>query len=90
MLSTLGLRIRTGLTRLVVKTKRLLHEAFRPLPAVVGLMRDLTRFREQFIAENALLRQELIVASRKVKRPVQEVHCRRQYPVNSDPRWPSS
>lgn len=76
MLLTLGLRIRTGLTRLVAKTKRLLHEAIRPLPAVVGLLRDLTRSREQLIAENALLRQQLIVASRKVKRPVFKPHER--------------
>jgi len=70
VLSTLGIRIRNGLTRLVVKSKRLLHEAIRPLPVVVGLLRDLTRSRDQLIAENALLRQQLIVASRKVKRPV--------------------
>ncbi len=76
LLSTLGLQIRIGLTRLVVKTKRLLHEAARPLPAVVGLLRDLTRSRNQLIAENALLRQQLIVASRKVKRPVFKSHER--------------
>ena len=70
MLSTLRLRVRAGLTRLVVRTKRLLHEAIRPLPVVVGVLRDLTRSRGQLIAENALLRQQLIVASRKVKRPV--------------------
>jgi hypothetical protein len=76
VLSTLGLRLRNGLTRLVVKTKRLLHEAIRPLPVVVGLMRDLTRSRAQLIAENALLRQQLIVATRKVKRPVFNSHER--------------
>jgi transposase InsO family protein len=76
VLSTLGFHIRTGLTHLVVKTKRLLHEAIRPLPAVVGLLRDLTRTREPLIAENALLRQRLIVASRKVKRPVFKPHER--------------
>jgi hypothetical protein len=74
--SALGLRIRTGLAHLAVKTKRLLHEATRPLPVVVGLLRDLTRSREQLIAENALLRQQLIVASRKVKRPVFKPHER--------------
>jgi hypothetical protein len=62
VLLTLALRIRTGLSRLAVKTKRLLHAAIRPLPVVVGLMRDLTRSRDQLIAENALLRQQLIVA----------------------------
>jgi len=72
----LGLRIRARLTRLVAKTKRLLHEAIRPLPVVVGLLRDLTRSRDQLIAENALLRQQLIVASRKVKRPEFKPHER--------------
>jgi len=43
---------------------------------VVGLLRDLPRSREQLIAENALLRQQLIVASRKVKRPVFKSHER--------------
>jgi len=70
VLSTLRLRVRAGLTRLVVRTKRLLHEASRPLPVVVGVLRDLTKSREQLIAENAFLRQQLIVASRKVKRSV--------------------
>ena len=37
MLSTLGLRIRTGLTRLVVKTKRLQHEAIRAASAPTGV-----------------------------------------------------
>jgi hypothetical protein len=69
VLSTLGLRMHSGLTRLVVKTKRLLHDAFRPLPVVVRMLRGLTRSRDQLIAENTLLRQQLIVASRKVKRP---------------------
>ena len=54
----------------------MLHEAIRPLPVVVGLLRDLPRSREQLIAENALLRQQLIVASRKVKRPVFKPHER--------------
>jgi len=70
VLSTLRLRVRAGLTRLVVKTKRLLHESVRPSLLVAGFLKDLTRSRGQLIAENALLRQQLIVASRKVKRPV--------------------
>ena len=76
MLSTLGLHTRTGLSRLVVQATRLLHEGIRPLPVVVGLLRDLTRSREQLIAENSLLRQQLIVASRKLKRPVFKRHER--------------
>ena len=60
----------------MVQATRLLHEGIRPLPVVVGLLRDLTRSREQLIAENSLLRQQLIVASRKVKRPVFKPHER--------------
>jgi hypothetical protein len=44
--------------------------AIVPLPVVVGLLQDLAKFREQLIAENALLRQQPPVASRNVKRPV--------------------
>ena len=47
-----------------------MHEAICPLPVVVGLLRDLTRSREQLIAENALLRQQVIMAFRKGKLPV--------------------
>ena len=64
MLSALGLRIRNGLTRLVVKSKRLLHEAIRPLPVVVGLLRDLTRSRDQLIAEKDVSREPHCVGLR--------------------------
>ena len=60
VLPAFGLRIRTRLARLVIKTKRLRHEVIRPLPAVFRLLQDLTRSREQLIAENAPLRQQLI------------------------------
>jgi transposase InsO family protein len=45
------------------------RDVTRPAPLVVGLLRDLPRSREQLIAENALLRQQLIVAARSAKRP---------------------
>ena len=70
VVSSLGLRIRTRVTRVVVKARGLLYESVRPLPLVAGFLKDLTRSRGQLIAENALLRQQLIVASRKVKRPL--------------------
>ena len=41
----------------------------RPLPLVAGLAGDVLRTRRELIAENALLRQQLIIVSRKVKRP---------------------
>ena len=41
----------------------------RPLPLVTGLAADLLRSRHELVAENVLLRQQLIVATRKVKGP---------------------
>ena len=49
--------------------KRTVTEALRPLPLVSGLIADAFRSREELAAENLLLRQQLIVASRKVKQP---------------------
>jgi len=46
-----------------------IQEALRPAPVAAGLVRDLFRTREELVAENAALRQQLIVALRKVKRP---------------------
>ena len=76
MFSTLGLRVRAHLARMATKAKDLLREVSRPFPLVSGVLRDLTRSRKELIAENALLRQQLIVASRKVKRPAFKPHER--------------
>jgi hypothetical protein len=48
----------------------------RPLPLVTGLAADLLRSRRELVAENVLLRQQLIVATRKVKRPTFRPHER--------------
>ena len=69
MFSVLGLRIRAEVTRLVTRIERAVSEATRPRQLAVGAMKDLTRSKSELLAENALLRQQLIVASRKVKRP---------------------
>lgn len=50
------------------------HSACRPIGVVGGLIADATRSRSELIAQNALLRQELIVASRKIKRPALRAH----------------
>jgi len=47
-----------------------IREATPPLPTLAGLLVDITRSREQLLLENTLLRQQLIVASRKIKRPM--------------------
>ena len=41
----------------------------RAAPLLLGLMADLTRSKRELLAENALLRQQLIVARRQFKRP---------------------
>ena len=48
----------------------------RPMALLTGFAADLFRSRWELIAENALLRQQLIVASRKPKRPAFRPHER--------------
>jgi hypothetical protein len=74
--STLANRVRAALSRLVAKAKTMVREVTRPWPLVAGVLRDVTLTRADLIAENALLRQQLIVASRKVKRPIFRAHER--------------
>jgi putative transposase len=50
--------------------------ATRPTSLFVGLVEDAFRSREELIAENALLRQQLIVAARSVTRPSFKAHER--------------
>jgi hypothetical protein len=76
VLSTLGLRFRATAARVLAKAKSVFHEVTRPFPLAAGSLKDLTRSRRELIAENALLRQQLIVASRKVKRPAFRSHER--------------
>ena len=47
-----------------------------PSPVVSGLLRDVTRSRGELVAENMLLRQQLIVAARQVKKPRFAAHER--------------
>jgi hypothetical protein len=51
------------------RTMRALRDARRPAGVAGGLLADLTRSRAERVDENALLRQQLIVASRAIKRP---------------------
>jgi len=61
---------------LAARAMRALRDALRPSGVGSGFVADLTRSRAELIAENALLRQQLIVASRAVKRPAFRVHER--------------
>ena len=69
VLSTFRRRLRATVTSVVSRAKSALREATRPLPLVAGFAVDLTRSRRELLAENTLLRQQLIVVSRSVKGP---------------------
>jgi len=55
--------------KLGARAMRALRNACRPSTVTGGLIADLTRSRGELLAENAFLRQQLIFASRSVKRP---------------------
>ena len=61
--------VRAAVTRTVTAACTTVHEALRPAPVATGFAADLFRIRDKLLAENALLRQQLIVARRKVKQP---------------------
>ena len=65
------------------------REPRRPAPVVVGLVRDATRSRKELVAENILLRQQLIVAARASKRPKFVAHERGMLVLLARllPRW---
>ena len=70
MLASIIQHLRAVAGRVLNRVRKAIQEATRPLPVLAGLLVDITRSREQLLLENALLRQQLIVASRKVKRPI--------------------
>ena len=55
----------------VLALRRRLLAATRPAaaPLVTGTVADLARTKPELLAENALLRQQLIILQRRVKRP---------------------
>ena len=62
-------RVHATATRVVGRIGAFVRAATRPAPVVTGLLTDATRSREELIAENALLRQQIIVTARATKRP---------------------
>src|ERR1019366_2781197 len=71
-----GSRLVASLAGLAARAMRALWNACRPTSVAGGFIVDLTRSRAELVTENALLRQQLIVASRAVKRPAFRVHER--------------
>ena len=69
-------RFRAFATRAMAGLNATWRRLTRPVPLVAGVVGDLLRSRRELIAENALLRQQLIVASRKIKRPSFRPHER--------------
>ena len=57
--------------QLVNQVKQLLRQWTKPITArlLLGSLADMTRSRADLVAENALLRQQLIILRRQVKRP---------------------
>ncbi len=76
MLASIIRRLRSVTGRMLNRVRTAIREATRPLPVFAGLVADITRSRTELLMENALLRQQLIVASRKVKRPIFKAHER--------------
>ena len=69
MFDVLLARTRSRAAAAVTRAKAALCAAWRPRGVATGFIADLTRSRAELVAENALLRQQLIVAARAVKRP---------------------
>jgi transposase InsO family protein len=76
VLSALVHRVRATATEVVARIGTAVRAGTRPTSMVVGLLLDAARSREELVAENALLRQQLIVAARAVERPKFAAHER--------------
>jgi hypothetical protein len=69
VLSAFVQRVLGTATRVAGRFAAVVRAATRPRPMVVALLLDVKRSREELVAENALLRQQLIIAARSSQRP---------------------
>jgi putative transposase len=69
VLVTLVKRAHAAVSATVDRAVVAARAALRPRSVVGGLLNDLVRSKRELLAENAALRQQLIVAARNVKRP---------------------
>ena len=69
MLKSLVSRVTTATRRALRRASTALRDASRPAAPLVGLVTDLFRPRRLLLSENVLLRQQLLVLRRQVKRP---------------------
>ena len=70
MFRALSTRLTAAIGQRVQSARRAVTETLRPSGVAAGFVADLFRTREELLAENAALRQQLIVASRKVNKPL--------------------
>jgi putative transposase len=82
-------RVRSRVTALVTRVKTALRAALRPASVVGGFIGNATRSHAELLAENMLLRQQLVVAARAVKRPQIRAHERGLFVLLCSlvPRW---
>lgn len=66
-LARLRQRVRRGVDALRARASQWIRP--RPVALAAGLVADLTRSRRELLLENALLRQQVLVLRRTVKRP---------------------
>jgi putative transposase len=69
VLKSLVSRVTTATRRALRRVSAVFREAPRPAAPVFGLVTDLFRPRRLLLAENVLLRQQLLVLRRQIKRP---------------------
>jgi putative transposase len=69
VLKSLVSRVTTATRRALRRVSAVFREASRPAAPVFGLVTDLFRPRRLLLAENVLLRQQLLVLRRQIKRP---------------------
>src|SRR5690606_2923158 len=69
-------RLRAFVAYAAARVQAALRRLTRPFPLITGLAEPVLRTRSELVAENALLRQQLIVVSRKVHRPAFRSHER--------------
>ena len=89
MIAALIRWVRGAAGRIAERVDAALRTATRPVSLVGGLLRDLTRSPEELLAENTLLRQQLIVVVRTAKQPKFAAHDRALLVVLAHfvPRW---
>jgi putative transposase len=69
-------RLRAFVAHAAARVNAAWRRLTRPLPLITGVAEDVLRTKSELVAENALLRQQLIVASCKAKRPPIQPHER--------------